>query len=78
MSAQFRVVVAKKDERVSGPDDAGVIVTVPLDIAADPGFDPSVAFMRGALKASGDTGVIIELLTDGTAAGEIAALVATA
>ena len=78
MSVQFRVVVAKKDERISGPDDAAVVVTVPLVDASDPGFDPSVAYMRGLLKASGDTGVIIGLLTDGTAATEIAALVATA
>lgn len=78
MSAQFRVVVAKKDERVSGPDDADVVVTVPLADAADPAFDPSVAYMRGVLKASGNTGSIIGLLTDGTAAAEIAALVATA
>jgi hypothetical protein len=78
MSVQFRVVVAKKDERVSGADDAEVVVTVPLDVAAEPGFDPSVAFMRGALKASGHTGEIIDLLTDGTASAEIAALVAAA
>jgi len=78
MSVQFRVVVAKKDERTTGPADADVVVTVPLADASEPGFDPVVAYMRGALKASGDTGAIIDLLVDGTAATEIATLVATA
>jgi hypothetical protein len=78
VSVQFRVVVAKKDERTSGPADADVVVTVPLADASEPGFDSAVAYMRGALKASGDTGVIIDLLVDGTAATEIATLVATA
>jgi hypothetical protein len=78
MSVQYRVVVAKKDERIAGPDDADVVVTVPLADASDPGFDPSVAFMRGVLKASGNTGDIIDLLTGGVAATEIAALVASA
>ena len=31
---QYRVVVGKKDERVDGPDDADVVVTVPLDRSA--------------------------------------------
>jgi hypothetical protein len=77
MSVQYRVVVAKKEERVAGPDDADIVVTVPLADAAAPGFDPSVAYMRGVLKASGHTGRIIELLTDGAAAAAIADLVAT-
>jgi len=77
MSVQYRVVVAKKDERVAGPDDADVVVTVPLADAAAPDFDPAVAYMRGVLKASGHTGRIIDLLTDGEAAAAIAELVAT-
>ena len=78
MSVQYRVVVAKSDERTSGPDDAGVVMTVPLADASDPDFDPSVAFMRGVLKASGDTGEIIDLLTGGAAATEIGTLVTAA
>ena len=75
MSVQYRVVVAKKDERVEGPDDADIVITVPLADAAADGFDPAVSFMRGTLKASGHTGEIIDLLTSGAAAGPIAALV---
>ena len=30
MTVQYRVVVAKKDERVDGPDDADIVFTVPL------------------------------------------------
>ncbi len=75
MSVQYKVIVGKKDERVSGPDDADVVVTVPLADAADADFDPAVAYMRGKLKASGHTGRIIELLTGGAAAAAIAELV---
>ena len=75
-SVQYRVVVAKKDERVSGPDDADIVVTVPVVDAAAESFDPAVAFMRGKLKASGDTGDILDLLKSGAAAAAIAQLVA--
>ncbi len=74
-SVQYRVVVAKKDERIDGPDDADIVVTVPVVDAAADDFDPTVAFMRGKLKASGDTGEILELLKSGAAATAIAALV---
>ncbi len=77
-SVQYRVVVAKKDERVDGPDDAEIVVTVPIVDAAAADFDPTVAFMRGTLKASGDTGAILDLLESGAAATAIEALVATA
>ncbi len=76
MSVQFRVVVAKKDERVDGPDDADVTVTVPLVDAADDDFDPTVAYIRGVLKATGDTGLVLDVLKSGAAATAIAALVA--
>jgi hypothetical protein len=75
MSVQYRVVVAKKDERVDGPDDADVVVTVPLVDAAADGFDPTVAYMRGVLKASGRTGVIFDVLKSGAAADAIGRLV---
>ncbi len=76
MSVQYRVVVAKKDERVDGPDDADVVVTVPLVDAAADDFDPTVAYMRGVLKASGHTGELLEALKSDAAATAIAALVA--
>ncbi len=76
MSVQYRVVVAKKDERVDGPDDADVVVTVPLVDAAADGFDPTVAYMRGVLKASGHTGVVLDALRSGAAAEAIGRLVA--
>lgn len=75
-SVQYRVVVAKKDERIDGPDDADVVITVPLAEAAADGFDPTVAYMRGALKAAGHTGEILDLLKSGAAATAIAALTA--
>ncbi len=76
MTVQYRLVVAKKDERVDGPDDADVVVTVPLDVAGADDFDPTVEFMRGKLKAAGDTGVLLDLLKSGDARDAIAALVA--
>lgn len=76
MSAvQYRVVVAKKDERVEGPDDAVVVITVPLADAAADGFDPTVAYMRGVLKAVGHTGVVLDVLKSGAAAEAIDRLV---
>ncbi|MFK7917650.1 MAG: hypothetical protein AB8G14_06205 [Ilumatobacter sp.] len=76
MSVQYRVVVAKKDERVAGPDDADVVITVPVVDAAADGFDPTVAFMRGKLKAAGNTGEILDVLKSGEATTAIAELVA--
>ena len=78
MSVQYKVVVAKKDERVDGPDDADIVITVPVAAAAADDFDASVAFMRGTLKAAGDTGEILELLKSGDATTAISALAATA
>jgi hypothetical protein len=76
VSVQYRLVVGKKDERVSGPDDAEVVVSVPLADAARDDFDPTVAYMRGVLKASGHTGTILDELKSGAAAAAIGALVA--
>jgi hypothetical protein len=75
-TVQYRVVVAKKDERVDGPDDADVVITVPLVDAAADGFDPTVAFMRGTLKAAGHTGQVLDTLKSGAAAEAIGRLVA--
>jgi hypothetical protein len=77
MSVQYRVVVGKKDERIDGPDDADVVVTVPLVDAAAADFDPAVAYMRGVLKAAGNSGRVLDLLASGEAATAIAALVAS-
>jgi hypothetical protein len=71
---QYRVVVAKQDERVDGPDDADVVFTVPLVDAAADDFDPTVAYMRGVLKASGPTGVILDELKSGAASAAISRL----
>ena len=67
---QVRVVVGKKDEIVTGPDDAAVVVSVPL---ADVGLDPTVAFMQGRLKATGDTGRLFDALRSGEIATVLAA-----
>jgi hypothetical protein len=61
-TVQAHVVVGKKDERVAGPPDADIVVTVPL---ADAGLDPVVAYMQGRLKAVGHTGLLFELFQAG-------------
>ncbi len=66
---QYRVVVAKKDERVEGPDDADVVVTIGI---ADVGLDPTVAFMQGKLKSTGPTGPLLDALSSGDAAAALA------
>lgn len=60
-SVQFRVSFGKKDEAVEGPDDADVVVTVPV---ADAGLDPAVAFMQGRLKAVGKPGAVLDVLRE--------------
>lgn len=70
---QFRVVMAKNDERVDGPDDADTVATI---AKADAGMDPTVAFMRGKLKITGPTGPLFDALSSGRAAEVIARLLA--
>jgi hypothetical protein len=67
-SVQYRLVVAKKDERVEGPDDADVVFSVPIAVVAE-GFDATVEFMRGRLKATGHTGAVLDLLASGAVDG---------
>jgi hypothetical protein len=74
VSVQYRVVVAKKDELVDGPDDAAIVVTVPVAVAADDGFDATVEFMRGRLKATGHSGQVLELLKSGEATAALSRL----
>lgn len=76
MSVQYRLVVAKKDERVEGPDDADVVVSAPVDVVSADGFDATVEFMRGKLKAAGHTGEILALLHTGAADDAFARLAA--
>ena len=64
-TVQYRVVFGKKDEVVEGPDDADIVMTV---AAADVALDPSVAYMRGKLKATGSTGALFELFKSGEVA----------
>jgi len=74
VSVQYRVVVAKKDERVEGPDDADIVVTVPVAVATEDGFDATVEFMRGRLKAVGHSGQVLDLLKSGVATTELSRL----
>lgn len=71
MTIQYRVAFGKKDEAVDGPDDATTVVTL---AAADAALDPTVAFMRGKLKATGSTGELLQALADGSAAAAISRL----
>jgi hypothetical protein len=71
VSVQYRVVLGKKDERVEGPDDADVVVTAPFDVVNSDGFDATVEFMRGRVKASGHTGKLLELLKSGDATSSL-------
>ncbi len=73
-SVQYRVVFAKKDEAVEGPDDAALVVTVAAADAGDAATNPTVAFMRGKLKSTGPTGMLFELLRSGEAGAVISRL----
>ena len=61
---QYRVVVGKADERVVGADDAEVVFVCAI---ADADLDPTVAYMQGKLKATGNSGQILEQLWSGEA-----------
>ena len=74
MSVQYRVVVAKKDERVEGPDDAEIVVSVPVAVAAEADFDATVEFMRGRLKATGHSGEVLDVLKSGVATSALSRL----
>lgn len=63
-TVQYRVLFAKKDEVVEGPDDADVVISI---AAQDCALGAPVAYMRGKLKASGHTGKLLDLLSSGTA-----------
>lgn len=67
MSVQYRLVVAKKDERVEGPDDADLVVSAPVSAVTADDFDATVGFMRGTVKAAGHTGALLDLLRSGEA-----------
>ena len=77
-TVQYRLVVAKKDERVEGPDDADAVFTIPVADAGEDGFDATQAFMRGRLKAAGHTGAILDALKSGDADAALARLLADA
>jgi hypothetical protein len=74
MSVQYRVIVAKNDERADGPDDADVVLAVPVSVAAEATFDASVEFMRGRLKAQGASAAIFEVLQSGAATESLSRL----
>ena len=73
-TVQYRVVVGKGDERVEGPDDAELVVTVPLATVTAADFDPAVAFMQGRLKSTGPTGPLFDVLRDGSVAAALSRL----
>ena len=66
MSIRCVVAVARSDERAEGPEDASVVVTVPLVVASEDGFSATVEYMGGRLKAKGHTGELLDALADGT------------
>jgi hypothetical protein len=71
---QYRLVLGKKDERIEGPDGADVVFTAPFDVVTADGFDATIEYMRGRLKAAGHTGVLLELLKSGDATSRLSQL----
>ena len=71
---QYRVIVGKKDEIVDGPDDADLVITVPLADVLTGDFDPAVAYMQGKLKSTGSTGALFDLIRSGAAASALTQL----
>ncbi len=78
LTVQYRVQISKGNENVDGPDGADLVITVPIKVAQESGFDPTVAFMRGQLKAAGSTGALFNELSSGDAGAIIGRLVSEA
>jgi hypothetical protein len=70
-TVQYVVAFSKKEEAVEGPDDADVVIRI---AAKDVELDPTVAFMKGKLKAEGSTRALFEALWSGEAAAAISQL----
>ena len=68
---QYRVAKGKKEEVVDGPDDADVVVTI---AAGDMDLGANVAYMRGKLKSTGSTGVLLRALASGEVDGALSAI----
>lgn len=67
-TVQYRVALRggkSPEERVEGPDGADAVVTCGLAEAA---ADPTVGYMRGAIKVAGSTGAWLDALRSGEAA----------
>ena len=62
---------SKKEEATVGPDDADVVIRIS---AKDVDLDPTVAFMKGKLRAEGSTRALFEELWSGAAAQAISQL----
>lgn len=75
---QYRLLLGKKDERVEGPDDADVVVSVPLEAVVAAGFDATVAYMQGRLKSAGPTGPFLDRLRSGEVDRELTRLASPA
>lgn len=78
VAVQYRVQISKGNENVYGPDGADLVITVPIKVAQEADFDPTVAFMRGQLKAVGGTGALFDELSSGVASEVIERLVSDA
>jgi hypothetical protein len=68
---QYRVIVGKKQEIVDGPDDAELVISVPV---AALGKDPTVAYMQGVLKAAGPSSKLFTALRSGEVATALSRL----
>lgn len=71
MSVQYIVSFGKKDEVVDGPDNADVVVRID---AKDAAMEPTLAYMKGKLKAEGSSRQLFECLWSGEAQKKISQL----
>jgi len=78
VTVQYKVLVGKKDERTDGPGDADIVFTAPVEIAGADGFDATVEFMRGKVKAAGHSGHVLDVLKSGAATTSLASLASQA
>jgi hypothetical protein len=70
-AVEYHVVLGKRNEVVTGAADPDLVITVGVD---DRLLDPTVAYMQGKLKATGDTGQLFAVLRSGEVAAALAAV----
>ena len=54
LTVQYRVQISKGNENVDGPDGADLVITVPIKVAQESGFDPDRGIHERSTQSGGE------------------------